>query len=171
MGQPNIRFLITVFICIFSFGIFGAAAGLISLTWQVPPHLPEYQVLRVIDGDTIEVEQLGKVRYIGMDTPEVYPPSAAEFYGTEATIANKQLVAGRKVRLGFDVQKRDKYRRILAYVYIDSIFVNAYLLEAGYAQLMTIPPNVKYADFFRKLQQKARQAGRGLWGKPIKSEE
>jgi micrococcal nuclease len=165
MGLYKIWLIIIFLVGIFTFRIFTTAAALISEAWPVPPHLPEYQVIRVIDGDTIEVEHLGKVRYTGVDTPEIYPPAKAEPYGKEAAFANQQLVAGQRVRLEFDIQKRDKYRRILAYVYIKSIFVNAYLVETGYAQVMTIPPNIKYADLFRKLQQEARLARRGLWGK------
>jgi len=74
------------------------------------------------------------------------------------------LVKGKEVSLEFDVQRRDKYNRLLAYVYIDDIFVNAWLVENGYAQVMTIPPNVRYAERFLELQQKARKVGKGLWG-------
>ena len=73
---------------------------------------------------------------------------------------------GKEVRLEYDVQRRDRYRRLLAYVYLeDGTFVNAELLRQGYAQLLTIPPDVKYVDLFVRLQKEAREAGRGLWGK------
>jgi micrococcal nuclease len=125
----------------------------------------EYQVLRVIDGDTIVVEKLGKVRYIGVNTPETHHPfKGMEYYGKEAFAANQKLVANRVVRLKYDVQAKDKYGRTLAYVYQGDLFVNAELVKQGYAQVMTIPPNVKYADVFFKLQREARAAGKGLWG-------
>lgn len=127
----------------------------------------EYLVLKVIDGDTIEVEKLGKVRYIGIDTPETKHPSRGpEPYGREACEANKRLVEHKTVRLELDVEERDKYGRILAYVYVGDLFVNAWLVENGYAQVSTYPPNVKYAALFLKLEQKAREAGKGLWGIP-----
>lgn len=128
------------------------------------------EVVEVVDGDTIKVRLGGEVetvRYIGMDTPEtVHPIRGVEPYGIEASEQNRQLVAGRRVRLEFDVEKRDRYGRLLAYVYVDTLFVNAELLRRGYAQLMTVPPNVRYVDLFRRLQTEAREAGRGLWADP-----
>jgi len=124
----------------------------------------------VVDGDTIKVRLGGEVetvRYIGMDTPEtVHPTRGPEPYGEEASEQNRQLVAGERVRLEFDVEKRDRYGRLLAYVYVDTLFVNAELLRRGYAQLMTVPPNLRYVDLFRRLQTEAREAGRGLWAVP-----
>ncbi len=68
------------------------------------------------------------------------------------------------MRLEFDVEKRDRYGRTLAYVYLeDGTFVNAKILEEGYGQVMTIPPNVKYSDHFLKLQREARAGNKGLW--------
>ena len=139
-----------------------------SESWPIPQKLPQYQVTRIIDGDTIEVANLGKVRYIGVNTPELHHPTkGVEPFGQEATLVNRQLVLGKMVRLEYDVTKLDKYGRTLAYVYTGSIFVNAYLVETGYAQIMTIPPNVKYAKLFLELQQKARTGNRGLWGNPV----
>jgi len=127
------------------------------------------QVVQVVDGDTIEVCCIGgkreKVRYIGIDPPETkHPTKGVEAYGKEASEANRKLVAGRSVRLEFDVQQRDKYGRLLAYVYLeDGTFVNARLVEQGYAQVMTVPPNVKHQELFLRLQREAREARRGLW--------
>ena len=127
------------------------------------------QVVRVIDGDTIQVccvfGDRVKVRYIGVDTPETHHPmKGIERYGMEAAEANRKLVDGKTVRLEFDVQQLDKYGRTLAYVYLeDGTFVNAWLVENGYAAVMTIPPNVKHQELFLKLQREAREARRGLW--------
>jgi micrococcal nuclease len=130
-----------------------------------------HQVKRVIDGDTIVVKSIGKVRYIGINTPEIHHPTkGVEYFGQEAYAANQRLVAGKQIRLEYDVQPKDKYGRTLAYVYAGNTFINAKLLEDGYAQVMTIPPNVKHADYFRTLQRKAQTERRGLWGKRIKSE-
>ena len=127
------------------------------------------QVVRVIDGDTIQVccvfGDREKVRYIGVDTPETHHPMiGVESYGKEASEANRVLVDGKTIRLEFDVQQLDKYDRTLAYVYLeDGTFVNASLVEHGYAMVMTVPPNVKHQELFLKLQREAREAGRGLW--------
>ena len=124
-------------------------------------------VERVVDGDTVVLSTKERVRYIGVDTPELHHPrKPVERYAREAKEFNRRLVEGKKVRLEFDVQRYDKYNRLLAYVYLeDGAFVNAEIMRQGYAQLLTIPPNVKYADLFVKLQRQAREAKRGLWGK------
>jgi micrococcal nuclease len=158
------RFWLLVIMILFSSLV---SASLQSENWKVPANLREYQVTQVVDGDTIKVETLGKVRYIGMNTPETHHPTkGVEPYGPEACLANRKLVEGKRVRLQMDMQQRDKYGRLLAYVYVGSIFVNAYLVEIGYAQVMTIPPNVKYQELFVKLQREARESNRGLWGLP-----
>lgn len=129
----------------------------------------EAKVKEVVDGDTIELASGERVRYIGINAPESeYPEKPVEPFGQEATEANRRLVAGRTVRLEFDVQRKDRYGRLLAYVYVDSLFVNAELVKRGYAYAYTWPPNVKHADLFVRLQQEARKAGRGLWrAKPL----
>ena len=127
------------------------------------------KVVRVVDGDTIQVCCIGwkreKVRYIGVDTPETHHPMrGVEPYGMEAAEANRKLVDGKTVRLEFDVQQLDKYGRTLAYIYLeDGTFVNAWLVENGYAMVMTFPPNVKHQELFLKLQREAREARKGLW--------
>ncbi|MBI3312169.1 MAG: thermonuclease family protein [Candidatus Omnitrophica bacterium] len=127
----------------------------------------EAVVERVIDGDTVVLAGGARVRYIGVDTPELHHPrKPVEFYAREAKEFNRRLVGGKKVRLEWDVQRRDRYQRQLAYLFLeDGTFVNAELLRQGCAQLLTIPPNVKYADLFVKMQKEAREAKRGLWGK------
>lgn len=135
----------------------------------VPPVLTtEAKVIRVIDGDTIEVDIDGKsykVRYIGIDTPEtVHPTRGEEPYGREACAKNRELVEGKVVRLEKDVSETDKYGRLLRYVWVGDLLVNAELVRLGYAQVTTYPPDVKYQDLFLKLQREAREAGRGLWG-------
>ena len=125
-------------------------------------------VERVIDGDTIQVRLAGwieTVRYIGVDTPEtVHPVRGIEPYGLAASAFNRSLVDGRQVRLELDVESRDHYGRLLAYVYTDSLFINAELIRQGYAQVMTVPPNVRHVEEFVRLQREARRAGEGLWG-------
>ena len=127
-------------------------------------------VVRVIDGDTIEVYldgELHTVRYIGMDTPEtVHPTKGEEPYGKEASTKNSELVLGKTVLLEKDVSETDRYGRLLRYVYVGNVFVNAELVRLGYAQVVTYPPDVKYQEHFLALQVEAREAGRGLWGAP-----
>ena len=126
-------------------------------------------VTRVVDGDTV-VARIGgrseRVRYIGMDTPEdVKPGTPVQCYSRAAAAENRRLVAGRRVRLVQDAEARDRYGRLLAYVYRagDGLFVNAALVRGGYAVPLTIAPNVAHAGDFRRLARTARHQGRGLW--------
>jgi micrococcal nuclease len=125
-------------------------------------------VVRVIDGDTIEVEIDGAeydVRYIGIDTPEtVHPQLPVQCLGLEASARNKELVEGQTVGLEKDVSETDQFGRLLRYVWVGGQMVNAMLVQEGYAQVVTYPPDVKYQDLFLGLQEGARAAGAGLWG-------
>ncbi len=131
------------------------------------PSTLEGAVERVVDGDTIQVRVDGRmetVRYIGVNTPELrHPVRGAEPGGQEALTVNRELVAGKRVRLEMDARARDRHRRLLAYVWVDGVMVNAELVRRGYAEVMTVPPNVRYQRLFLTLQREARQAGRGLW--------
>ena len=124
-------------------------------------------VTRVVDGDTVEispsVEGLSTVRLIGVDTPETH--GGTQPYGPEASDFTRQHLEGKEVSLELDVEKVDPYERLLAYVYLsDGQMFNETLVEEGYAQVATFPPNVKYQDRFLKAQREAREANRGLWG-------
>ncbi len=119
----------------------------------------EFRVTRVIDGDTVVLEDGRHVRYIGVDTPEKERP----YYG-EAKRENDRLVKGKVVSLEYDVEKTDRYGRTLAYVHEGDIFVNAELVKNGCAMIYTFPPNVKYAKTFLVLQKEAREQKRGFWG-------
>ena len=124
-------------------------------------------VARVVDGDTIVLRGGERIRYIGMDTPEsVKPGTPVQCYAKAASRENERLVEGRRVRLRFDSEKRDRYGRMLAYVYRarDGLFVNAELVRRGYARVLTIPPDVQHAGLFRRLAARARSTRRGLWG-------
>ena len=125
------------------------------------------QVVRVVDGDTIEVALDGgtdDVRYIGVDTPEtVKPGEPVQCYGPEASEFNHELVDGETVRLVFDRELRDVYDRLLAYVYVGNRFVNAALVRGGYARTLEIPPNTSRAGRLATLEQRAGERGLGLW--------
>ncbi len=136
-------------------------------------------VTRVIDGDTLKLESGERVRLIGIDTPEMHDSDklyrdaqrthqdiqTIKALGRRAYEFTRNLVEGKEVSLEFDVERQDKYGRLLAYVFLKDggTFVNAEIVKQGYASLMTWPPNVKYADLFLLLYRQARQHKRGLW--------
>src|SRR5262245_60091701 len=134
-------------------------------------HSDAARVVRVVDGDTIVVRAGGhdeRVRYIGVDTPEsVKPGTPVQCFAKAASAENRRLVEGREVRLVPDVEARDRYGRMLAYVYraSDGLFVNAELARRGYAKPLTIPPNVAHAAELRRAAAAARRDGRGLWSR------
>lgn len=124
----------------------------------------EAKVARVVDGDTIVLENGETVRYLGIDAPEtVNPNMAPEFYGQEATDKNRELVEGRTVSLEKDVSDRDHYGRLLRYVSVGNVFVNAELVRGGYAYEASRPSDSRYRSLLRKLEQEAREQHRGLW--------
>jgi len=126
-------------------------------------------VKRVIDGDTIELVNGEMVRYLGIDAPEMRRKvhgrwvESGEPYAVEATALNRRLVEGRPVRLELDRESRDRYHRLLAYVFVKDRLVNAELISSGYVQVRLHPPNLRYADLFMKLQAEALAHHRGLW--------
>ncbi len=134
------------------------------------------QVTKVVDGDTFWVdngtEKGLKIRFIGVDAPEsrkVYKKPVG-YYGKEAKIYLTDLLRDKKVKLVSDVDPLDQYGRTLSYVYLeDGTFVNAELIKNGYAVIMTVSPNVQFADYFAKLQVEARDNKKGLWNIDIKS--
>lgn len=123
-----------------------------------------FEIKRVIDGDTIELENGERVRYIGMDTPETADPrKPVQCFGREASRKNKELVEGQKVRLEKDVSERDKYGRWLRYVWVGNVFINLELVKQGFAYAYSYPPDIKYQEQFRQAEQDARRAKLGLW--------
>ena len=123
----------------------------------------------MIDGDTIELSTGQKVRYVGMDTPEtVDPRRPVGCFGKEASSENKKLVEGKEVILEKDVSETDKYSRLLRYVYLplpdgNLLFVNDYLVRAGFAKVYTYPPDVKFNEQFLQAEREARTQNRGMW--------
>ena len=127
-----------------------------------------YSVVRVVDGDTIIVDMDGteeRIRMIVIDTSEsVHPDKSKNVeYGEIASEFTKSLLEDQAVTLEYDVQERDKYGRILAYVYLDGEMINKTLLEEGHAKVATYPPNVKYTKDFTAIQEKAREEKKGVW--------
>ena len=146
-----------------------------------PSDIPVSSVVyRVVDGDTLKLSDGKRVRLIGVDTPEIHYSEkllkdsartgrgvrSIQALGLRASEYTKNLCENKPVKLEYDVKQRDRYERLLAYVYLeDGTFVNAKIVEDGYGMVMTVPPNVKHADYFLKLQKDARENRRGLWEK------
>lgn len=127
-----------------------------------------YEVIRVVDGDTFIISYNGKderVRLIGVDTPESVHPDEEKNteFGDKVSSYSKEMLQGKQVALEFDIDKKDQYDRLLAYVYLDGQMYNKILLEKGYAQVSTYPPNVKYVDEFIDIQKEARVSKVGMW--------
>lgn len=126
------------------------------------PHLAK--VVKVVDGDTIMIEGGLKIRYIGVNTPETKDPRrGVQCFGKEASAKNQALVEGKIVRLEKDVEERDKYGRLLRYVWLGDEMVNETLVKEGYAFSSPYPPNIKYHKRFLEAERDARYKGRGLW--------
>lgn len=177
------RFLLSAFITVLA---------LAPTLWALPPYPPPTiiaNVIRVVDGDTIEVklvatseavpmsvemayslEGVVRVRYIGMNTPEtVHPSKPVQNFGKEASTFNTSLVADKTVYLELDIELWDRYDRLLAYVYLDPqgyAMVNAILVAMGFANVATYPPNVRYVKKFQGLERIARELELGLWYSP-----
>ena len=130
-----------------------------------------YPVSKITDGDTFYVmtknSEKFKIRLIGIDAPESYNVGKKfrkEYFGKEAKIFVTNLLKNKKVKLIFDVQKNDRYGRILAYAYLENgVFLNQYLVENGFAVVATFPPNVKFVEVFTKAEKSARNKKLGLW--------
>ncbi len=122
------------------------------------------RVKRVIDGDTILLTNGEQVRLIGVDTPETkHPQKPVERFGKEAYLFTKRMVEGKEVRLEYDWQRKDRYGRLLAYVYLmDGTFLNAEIIKQGFGFAYTKYP-FKYLDEFRGYEREARENGKGLW--------
>ena len=116
------------------------------------------RVTFVVDGDTVELTDGRRVRYIGVNTPETGQP-----YAVNAKALNESLVTGQEVWLETDTQENDVYGRLLAYVWVGDALVNLELVRQGYANAYTIPPNVRHTDTFARAEQEAREAERGMW--------
>ena len=149
-------------------------AGYNKPALKAPPAYEDYagknytaRVNCVVDGDTIVLDTGERVRYIGIDTPEIaHHHKSAEYYGKEANEFNKKLALGKNIRLEFDEERFDKYGRTLAYVYLeDGTFVNAELVKSGYARTMSIKPNTKYTSLFKELQNEAKIKRKGMWAR------
>lgn len=142
--------------------VLGIAVGLVIGydVWHENDTIEKALVVSVIDGDTIELQDGSRVRYLGIDTPETGEP-----YYSEATARNKELVEGKVVYLQKGKRDRDEYDRLLRYIYIDGIFVNAELVAQGYAKAYIFDPDERYSQVLVQLEQYAKMSKKGLWAK------
>jgi micrococcal nuclease len=145
------------------------AAFVLAVVLLVLIFHPSFRGLRmkeVVDGDTIVLNNGETVRYIGIDTPE-----EGESFFLESTEANLQLLQGKVISLRYDIERRDRYGRLLAYVWVDTLLVNAELVRRGLAYVYLFSPNLKYRDLFISLQKKAREDSLGIWSVQTTPEE
>ena len=118
----------------------------------------EYLVIRIIDGDTVELSNGERVRLIGIDTPEV-----DEYYYEEATEELRKLIEGARVSMESDTNNRDAYDRLLRYIYLGDIFVNYEMVHGGHAESYCFDPDTKYCDEFNEAEADAKENKRGMW--------
>jgi micrococcal nuclease len=144
--------------------IFILAVGLLILLFYSPEKAWKVQTIK--DGDTIVLSNGEEVRYVGIDTPEESEP-----YFGEAKEFNRKMVEGKRISLEYDQETKDKYFRILAYVWVDSLLVNAELIKQGLAWVYSFRPNLRYRDYFVSLQKEAREKKIGVWSVPVSEEE
>ena len=160
--QPRAVWFAVVLLLLGGYRYFNPPAGPPSVSFDPSQ---SYLVQRVVDGDTLLLEEGTRVRLIGVDTPEsVAPNRPVEPLGTEAAEFTRSQVEGRHVTLGFDRERRDRYRRILAYVYVDDRLLNEELIRAGFSRAETrFPYDPEMKRRFRTAEDEARGAHRGLW--------
>jgi endonuclease YncB( thermonuclease family) len=161
-NQLHLKIIYVAALFIFSASFIGCKSQLFNRKIQA-------QVIEVIDGDTVKLADNKIVRYIGLDTPELHKRVGEDWvdnpepFGEEAKQFNESLVKGKSVSLVLDVEQKDKYGRLLAYCFVDNIFVNERILEEGLGMLYTRPPNVRYTEILVAAQKKARENQKGLW--------
>ncbi len=165
IAKKNIYFVLIFIATVFLFSGCDSDVGNVQPATNIQKTTQEIaMVKRVIDGDTIKLDNGQTVRYIGIDTPEtVHPSKPVQCFGKEASEKNKELVEGKEVTLKKDISETDKYGRLLRYVYVDGIFINDYLVRNGFASSFSYPPDIKYQEQFKEAEEEARNDNRGLW--------
>jgi len=137
----------------------------------------EVFVSRVIDGDTVELMNGEKVRYAGIDAPEIKKKVKGKWmkdlqpFGLAAFQFNRKKVEGRAVYLEFDRRERDDYQRLLGYLYVDGVMVNALMVQEGFAMVSLYPPNLKYAVLLLGLQRQAWEKQMGIWAVSVSEDQ
>ena len=172
-GQDLSRYIFLLLMIFLLAGCFGTGRDVDQWTDLKDLKESSGRVVRVTNGEVLsmnvaircfidgKIKDLARVRYIGIDTPESNEP----FYGSVKEL-NKSLVYGKRVKLVFDEKKVDSYDRLLAYVYVDDLFVNAEIVRRGYARASRDEPNTRYADLFQSLEAAAKEKKSGIWSIP-----
>lgn len=160
--MPLTRYRVTVLL---GLAVSVATAGCASSAAAQGPAEPvrttvECRVTRIVDGDTVHCDGLGSVRLIGIDSPERSQPP---FAGQATAALRRMIPVGSVAQLERDVEARDRYGRVLGYVWFDGALINWRMVHDGYAVSLTYPPNVQYTDALNAAQAAAREARRGLW--------
>src|SRR6056297_706871 len=169
LKKAAVLFFITIIINTSSSDIFSQKLSDIKVNLKIKNKLlrnmEKARITHAVDGDTLVTSDNTKIRLIGINTPEIHHPNkGVEYFGKEAASYTRKFLEGETVYLEYDIQKKDKYSRELAYIFLkDGTFFNAKLVLEGYADLMTIPPNLKYTDLFKKLAKNSRKLKKGLW--------
>ena len=152
-------------------------AAIVSALVLVRPALSEkkqtfFKVKFVYDGDTIFLDNKEKVRYIGIDAPEINRQGDSEFMADEARGFNANFIKGARVRLEYDQEKRDRHGRLLAYVFLENgNMVNAMLVRRGMAHILLKRPNTKHKQLLIECQRNAMKKRWGIWSRPLNNEE
>ena len=145
------------------------ALGIGLLNGSESARTTQADVLEVVDGDTIKVQFANgdkeTIRLLGIDTPETHHPTKpVGCFGPEAELYSRENLLGRSVELEYDVERYDRYKRTLAYVYVDNVRFNDELVKNGYAKILSIQPNDKYSYELLQHEMSARKNQYGLWG-------
>jgi micrococcal nuclease len=174
-SRRRLIYLLSVGLAVVALGLFYSGPSVRHLKVEgLPsfigdPAVPAGVVQHVIDGDTIEMSNGVRIRYIGLDAPElrrrvggrwIYDPQP---WAEEARRLNQQLVEGKVVRLEYDQERTDRFHRQLAYVFVGDLFVNAELVRSGYARVVLHPPNLKYAKLLKEIEREAKEQQKGIW--------
>lgn len=163
--KPALSTSETIIATVLPLAVTATPAANIKIATTSADNLESVLVSKVVDGDTIQLSDGRKIRYIGIDTPEtVHPIKAVGCYGQEASTKNKELVLGKTVALEKDVSETDRYGRLLRYVYLDGVMINNLLVREGYARVSTYPPDVKYQTIFSESEKIAQEQNLGFWG-------
>jgi micrococcal nuclease len=178
-GGPSGWFRFLLYFCIFPFSFFWGLEKAIGQSPFISPEgvAREVFVSRVIDGDTVELMNGEKVRYAGIDAPEIKKKVKGKWmkdpqpYGLAAFQFNRKRVEGRSVYLELDQRGRDDYQRLLGYLFVDGVMVNALMVQEGYARVSLYPPNLKYAVLLLGLQREAWEKQRGIWSVSVHEDQ
>lgn len=178
LTKKQMRYIVAVFLVLIA-GLFGIDLSDLKTVQKnvIPSPTPnpavhektyEAKIVSVIDGDTVAIEGGQKVRYIGINTPEIYKDTTGKKTGEqcfagESYNENRRLVEGKTVKLVRDTSDTDKYGRLLRYVYVGDIFVNDYLVKSGFAKTMMVKPDIMYYQTFKESQAAAKESLLGLW--------